>query len=213
MKKLFIFLIVLIMLNILSIHYLKDTLDNKKAYKYEFNNDCFVIPVKDIELYDEEDFEVDDYFLFAGTAQPLYSFTFSDDLVLDVDGKNHHFDYHIKEKEIVEQIVYQEKPVYITRYVENNATHTDYSSNANQKNETNIKTEESYFRLKKSSLSYPFEYDLNKIINDFYGCFDSNISVIIDYSLLNPSIPGEYPVYFIYGDSSSTLVVNIGEAS
>lgn len=209
MKKLFIVILILIILNTFSICYLKRIINSRHAYAYQINKDIFIIPKKMISLYEKDEFTFDDHFKVLSFDDYSYNYAFTDYgiLRLALNDREFDFDYTIKEKEVIEKIIYEEKPVYINSYITNNDDKTQDKIPNRQENQNT--DAQPYFRLNTQTLTYDPDTDINRIISDFYNCFDSNVSVMIDYSSLNPSVPGQYDIYFLHDDSSSRLIVNI----
>lgn len=212
MKKLFLILVLSISI-LVSYRYLQDCLERRKAFAFVSTSDGLLLKKKEILLNERDEFIFDDYFEILSFSETSYAYEMNDEtLTVEMNGKRYDYPYRIREKEVIEV----EVPVYQTIYLpmETSAplSATDHSSDMNYA-ETPIQQQtssEPYLHLLTSSKSYPLNTDIDKIISDLYSSFDSNTSVMIDYSHLNSSVSGSYPIYFLYEYKQKEMTINIG---
>ena len=123
----------------------------------------------------------------------------------------------ILEKEVIKEIVYEK--VYINQTPKEK--YENIQSNKESKpqvslndNNTNVHTDASYdsisFVLYNKNLSFDRDTDLGTIISSICASFSASENISLDYTQLNPSVPGSYNV-FLYSASGKTecITVNI----
>ena len=202
----FMFKIIIICFLILSIacsyDYLQTCLKQRQPLSFHPDPKTLLIQKKEIILNEQKDFDFNDYFSVLAFQEYSCSYEFTDDtVVITLDGNAYEYPYRIreKEKEIVEVTVYKEV------YHENPEPAAIPSAVSSQMN----LNEEHYLHLHRSSFSYPVNTEISQIIGDLSSCFDSNANVMIDFSQLNSSANGSYPVYFRYDDEQKEIIVHI----
>ena len=195
--------------------YLKKCIISKKAFAFVSDSAALLLKKKDIVLNDKEDFVFDDYFEILAFHQEPYQYQITaDEVLVFFDQKKYEYPYRIREKEVIEievpvyQIVYRD----IYHETENpSKPQTATAVSVKDEKETKLSvSEEHYLHLHSSSRSYPVNTNIDRIISDLYSSFDSNVAVMIDFSHLNSSACGSYPVYFLYDDKQQEMTVNIG---
>lgn len=209
MRK-FILIIILVVLNIYLFVYLKQISESKYSFEYSYENDPILINKKELSFYDVDDFVFDEHFSFICNQNVSYKYSFDEvNIIISVLDRQYIYPYTIleKEKEIVKEIVYKEvnKPASNTsNHSSNNTTNNTYS-NASDYSVSN--TSEPSFTLLNGSLSYSTGTDLGTIITGISNSFIADSYVSLDYASLNPSCPGNYPVYLYTQDGSSYSIM------
>ncbi len=202
------FLIIVLCIAIfISYDYLQNCLADRKALPFTSSNDALILQKKEIILDAKEDFIFEDYFTLLDFNKTACNYTLDEENVtIYLNGLTYQYPYFIrkKEKEIVEVTVYKE--IYHDSQSPQTSVLTDDIHDANEHNSS---SSESYLHLNRNSFSYPVDTDLNKIISDLSSCFSSNVDVLIDFSRLNCSAIGTYPVYFNYDEKQQEVIVNI----
>ena len=194
----------------LSYGYLQTCLENRKGLSFETGSKALLLHKKEIILNDRNDFLFDDYFtLLTFREEDVDYFMDEDTITILLDDREYVYPYQIREKETVEMVVYKEifyeekkddKPK--EQPVETPQQPQTVQSYSNE-------TQEHYLILHKTSVSYPLNTDISEIISDLSSCFESNANVLIDFSMLNCSATGSYPVYFNYDDQQKEIIVSI----
>ena len=215
MRK-FILIIILVVLNIYLFVYLKQISESKFPFEYSYENDPILINKKELSFYDVNEFVFDEHFSFICNKDVSYKYSFDEEnIIISVLDRQYIYPYTIleKEKEIVKEIVYKEvsKPASNTsNHTSNNTTNNTYSNNSDYSDYSVSNTSEPSFTLLNSSLSYSTGTDLGTIITGISNSFIADSYVSLDYASLNPSCPGNYPVYLYTQDGSSySIMVNI----
>lgn len=217
MRK-FILILILILLNIILYRYLEGLIINRQPYEVAYNIYPLVINKKCILFYDELDFVFDDFFLVLGCDKYTYDYSFDDinvNLTIKTDDNtiNLHYPYSILEKEVITEVVYKEiyKPVTFNNSItDQNNSDSNIQQNNNVADISHIEESHNSFTLLNSRLVYAINTDIGTIISGISGSFISDSYVSVDYCLLNPSVPGEYPVYLYTQDGSShSILVSI----
>lgn len=215
MRK-FILIIILVILNIYLFVYLKQISESKFPFEYSYENEPILINKKELFFYDVNDFVFDEHFSFICNQNISYKYSFDEEnIIISVLDRQYIYPYtiHEREKEIVKEIVYKEvsKPTLNTfNHSSHNTTNNTYSNNSDYSDNSVSNTSESSFTLLNSSLSYSNGTDLGTIISGISNSFIADSYVSLDYASLNPSCPGNYPVYLYTQDGSSYLImVNI----
>lgn len=219
MRK-FILIVALFLLNIILYKYLERLVINKQSFDVFYDTYPLVINKKNISFYDKSDFIFDDYFLVLGCEKYTYDYFFEDmniNLSVKTDDNTINLQYHYSflEKEVVTEVVYKEiyKPIvsYTTDTNQNNS-YTNIEQNVqNSPDIHHIEDTHNSFTLLNNSLSYSINTELGTIISGISGSFISDSYVSVDYCMLNPSVPGEYPVYLYTQDGCTYIVLVIIE--
>ncbi len=197
-----IIILFLILSIICSYDYLQTCLKQRQPLPFHPGSNALLIQKKEIILNEQKDFDFNDYFTVLAFQEYPCSYEFTEDTVaITLDKQTYEYPYRIrkKEKEIVEVTVYKEV------YHENTAPFENLPTVSAQE----IRHEEHYLHLHRTSFSYPVNTEISQIIGDLSSCFDSNANVMIDFSQLNSSANGSYPVYFRYDDEQKEIIVHI----
>ena len=199
MKKLIITVTLLIALDLFAYYYLNQIIANLKPLDLKIEENNLIYQRKDLILDDTGSFELLDYFKVIG--KPVKYLIENDFINISINNQNYQFPYTIKEKEveIQETIVYVEKPVYETIYVQKE---TEVST-------AYIKPQENTQIYSNSSYTYQVNTDINHIVNDILGSIDTNSPISIDFSFLNPNEKGTYTVFLNSEIDSKQITVNI----
>ena len=219
MKKLLFSILILLLLNIISFNYLKQISSDRNPYTFISDSNPIILPKKDILLDNIDEFKIEDYFKIYSLNDYKLDHKISDSTIdIILNNKEYSFPYSIRQPEIVEVIVYQKvesnKPLNNV-HIDNTLTNVDTDISQNIKPDNipdTINTNNhpsSNFTLNRSSLSYPIDTDLNRIISDIYSSFISNVAVSIDYSMLNPGAIGSYEIYLNHEGINDVMVVSI----
>ena len=199
MKKLIIALTFLLTLDLFAYYYLNQIIANLKPLELKIDENNLIYQRKDLILDDTGSFELLDYFKVIG--KPVKYLVDDDFINIYINNENYQFPYIIKEKEveIQETIVYVEKPIYETIYVQEEIeTNIAYT---NPQEHTQIHSNSSY--------TYQVNTDINHIINDILNSIITGIPISIDYSFLNPNEKGKYIVFLNSEIDSKQIIVNI----
>ena len=122
------------------------------------------------------------------------------------------YPYSILEKEVITEVIYKEinKPI-VSNNTNTNQSNTYSNTEQNVLNSPDIhRIEDTHnsFTLLNNRLVYSINTELGTIISGISGLFISDSYVSVDYCMLNPSVPGEYPVY-LYTQDGSTYSVSV----
>ena len=208
----------MLLLNIVSFNYLKKISSDRNPYTFISDSIPIILPKKDILLDNIDQFKIDDYFKIYSLNDYRLNYDISDNTIdILLNDKKYSFPYSIRQPEIVEVIVYQ-------KIESNKPTNNSYNNTQTISNNISSDNTESYiqpdnihtdththnnFTLNRSSLSYPIDTDLNRIISDIYSSFVSEVAVSIDYSMLNPGAVGSYEIYLNHEGIDDVMVVSI----
>lgn len=217
MKKLLCFIFILLLLNIVSFNYLKKISSDRNPYTFISDSNPIILPKKDILLDNIDEFKIEDYFKIYSLNDYKLDHKISDSTIdITLNNKEYSFPYNIRQPEIVEVIVYRKvesnKPTnnsYNTQTISNNISSDNTESYIQPDNIHADTHTHNNFTLNRSSLSYPIDTDLNKIISDIYSSFVSEVAVSIDYSMLNPGAVGSYEIYLNHEGIDDVMVVSI----
>ena len=196
-------IVILSILIMISYAYLQFCIDQKRVLLFHEDTKALLLQKKEILLNDIDEFVFDDYFTVLDSDHVPVSYEINDDTIsIQLNGAYYEYPYTIreKEKEIVEITVYKE--IYHESTPDPNTTVQNAQTPSSVSNEH-------YLNLYKNSLSYPLNTKIDKIISDLSSCFESNANVMIDFSHLNCSANGSYPVYFRYDDKQKEIIVHI----
>lgn len=214
MFKYYSLIVLLIVTDILGFKYLNFLDSQKHEYPLVINEKPYVFLKKDIKLYDTEDFVFDNYIYVICNKSYSYDYEFSDDVlevnicVLD-DSYSFTYEYSIIEKEVIKEIVYRD--VYHESKPQSHAESVNGGNSGSSKPVSNNVPVPSSFTLIKSSLSYSIDTEIGRVLADLSSCFVSDCYVSVEYSELNTSVPGTYPINLYPASGGSyTVWVNIG---
>ena len=194
MSKLLFLLILLLFLNVFGYIYLKNISNERKSFPIAFKENILLYQKKDIVLYDPNDFVFEDYFVFLSFLDPIYRFNV-DDVSVTVLFNDASLEYplQLKEKEIVEKIVYRDKPASVSETVRIPEVPESSSSEAEKPQSTG---NSHYLNLHQQRFSFPQGTDINTIVTTLTGAADSDTKITIDFSSVNPNEKGTYAAVF-----------------
>lgn len=208
MKKFLIAIIVLSAFILFSYRYLRNSIDQKKTFIFTITSKPLIYCKRKLEIEDKDIFEFNDFFTILSNSDYQFKYSFVEESIL-VSLNNEKFSYPYKIKEKEKEIVteYVIKEVYINNSNVINSEHdqgssyhsTEWINNSNE-------YETGYLNLLNSTLSFETGTDLSTIINAIQNSIETNLRISVDYSLLNPNDPGDYPVN-IYSESENHQII------
>lgn len=208
MKKFLIAIIVLSAFILFSYRYLRNSIDQKKTFIFKITSKPLIYCKRKLEIEDKDIFEFNDFFTILSNSDYQFKYSFVEESIL-VSLNNEKFSYPYKIKEKEKEIVteYVIKEVYINNSNVINSEHdqgssyhsTEWINNSNE-------YETGYLNLLNSTLSFETGTDLSTIINAIQNSIETNLRISVDYSLLNPNDPGDYPVN-IYSESENHQII------
>ena len=221
MVKIFIS-IFLVLIDLYGFEYLNRISSEKETFNIALKDKPILVKLKNIEIYDTNDFVFDYYFKIIGLNEYSFDYKFNDShITVNIYDENERYSYNfpftILEKEVIKEIVYEK--VYINQTPKEK--YENIQSNKESKpqvslndNNTNVHTDASNdsisFVLYNKNLSFDRDTDLGTIISSICASFSASENISLDYTQLNPSVPGSYNV-FLYSASGKTecITVNI----
>ena len=208
MKKFLIAIIVLSAFILFSYRYLRNSIDQKKTFIFKITSKPLIYCKRKLEIEDKDIFEFNDFFTILSNSDYQFKYSFVEESIL-VSLNNEKFSYPYKIKEKEKEIVteYVIKEVYINNSNVINSEHDQGSSYHSTEGINNSNEYETgYLNLLNSTLSFETGTDLSTIINAIQNSIETNLRISVDYSLLNPNDPGDYPVN-IYSESENHQII------
>lgn len=194
MKKLLFMLILVITLIFISYKYLLIINSSKIPYINTLD-DVLIYQIKNIELYEIEDFDFDNYFRIISFNNHSYDYKFDDDyLYISIKTNNdtfrYKYPYTILEKEVIIETIIETK--YIEKETSNISNPSTNKSSSTVTSKPTVNND--YMNISSTSYSFKCGTDLSTIISTISSNIDSSVQVSLDYSSLNPYIEGTYTV-------------------
>ena len=203
MSRLLFLILILLFLDLFAYNILKQTSKGRIPYPVSIDKHAFIYQKKDLCLDEDEEIRFFEYFGILSAKDPdLYYQKKEDSIDITLNGKEFHFPYTVKEKEVIERetVLIREVPVYIER---------PEVSSAQRPIEADPVSHEPYLRLLRPKDSFPLGTEISTIIATVRSAIDTNETVTIDYSLVNPNEPGTYPISFLGEVHSCSMNVEI----
>ena len=206
MSRLLFVVFMLLFLDVFAYQILMESIENRIAFPISINDHTFIYQKKDLILDEEEDFRFEEYFDILSMEDPSFHYSLKENtLEVELEGNVFDYPFSYREKEVIEHetIVVQQIPVYISS--------NEFSSPAPAitSEENSEIYDEPFLELNCSYYSFPAETQISQIISEIRNAVVSNEAVTIDYSLLNTSVRGSYPVVFMSDHGSVTVTVEI----
>ncbi len=201
MKKLLMVIITLCILIILSLAYLKEIRERRKAYPFDADEKTLILQKKDIVLEKETDFVFGECFFLIGSDDASLKYSFEEnEIVIILNGREFRYPFRKKEPEtiVIEKIVYQTI----------GSSDTKDRDDVREEEHADI-VEDDRFRLKKKEAEFGKGTDISVIMNVISDCVDTNLRTSLDYSLLNPNETGTYSVFISSSKGTLEFLVKI----
>lgn len=195
-------------INIIGICYLFSIKVNK-PYEYINTYKPIVLLQKELLLDDIDNFVFDNYFDVFTYVPYSVNYSFSDNelsLLIKTDFDEYYFSYSYKIKEpiIIEKEVIKE--VYIEK---NNNENNNESNEINDTNEEYHDNDDEIVFKGYRDLTFKVDTDISDIVYALTKDIVCNVQVSLDYSSLNTSVEGCYPVNYYYEDMCQTVNIYI----
>ena len=203
MSRMLFLILILLFLDLIAYQILKQTSDERIPYPFSTDKHAFIYQKKDLILDEDEEFRFFEYFGILSAKEPdLHYRKENDTIVVIVNDRTICFPYTVKEKEVIEHetVIIKEIPVYLKQ---------SEKETAQSPKEPVCVSNEPYLKLRQSKYSFPAETEISTIIEAVRNAVETNETVTVDYSQVNPNVKGEYPVYFLGEVHSCTLNVEI----
>ena len=203
MSRLLFLILILLFLDLFAYNVLKQTSKGRISYPVSIDKHAFIYQKKDLCLEEDEEFRFFEYFGILSAKDPDLHYQKKEDSIdITLNGREFHFPYTVKEKEVIEHetVLIREVPVYIERPA---------VSSAQRPIEADPVSHEPYLRLLRPKDSFPSGTEISTIIATVRSAIDTNETVTIDYSLVNPNVTGTYPICFLGEFHSCSMNVEI----
>lgn len=207
MRKKVLFILLLILLDVLSLYYLFNIKVNE-PYSYQNKHKPIIVLQQDLELYSIDNFDFSSYFNIFSFNDYTLNYHFTDEKLIvniktNLQEYAYEYSYHIIEPIVIEKEVIKE--VYIDKPIQDEITIED------------VEEEDSYIEQDNEDiifdgyhdLTFDIGTDISTVINALTKDIITNVQVSIDYSSLNTSVEGCYPVYYYYSDMSQMINIYI----
>lgn len=203
-KFLSLLIIFLFAINFYLFNYLQHFLISRKAYDISFTDKPLIYQKKELLLDDSDSFDFNYYFDVLSINDYSFSYYFKDEkLYIKINNGSVYeyvFDYLIKPVPVIEKEIIKE--IYVNR----NEPISEIPKEIKQENKpltrNNITINNNHFSFKQYT-------DISNIIAAISSNIVSNESITIDYSSLNPNVPGIYTVYIISSENTYSLTIEI----
>ncbi|MBQ0036958.1 MAG: hypothetical protein KBT35_08605 [Firmicutes bacterium] len=207
MKKKVLFIMFLIVINTIGICYLLSIKINK-PYQYIIATKPIVLLQKELVLDDIDNYVFDNYFDVFSFVSYSVNYSFSDDelsllVKTDMDEYRFNYQYKIKEPIVIEKEVIKE--VYIEQ-AHNESI--DGNNTIDDVEEEHVQEEGIVFEGYRD-LTFKVGTDISDIVYALTKDIVCNVQISIDYSSLNTSIEGCYPVNYYYEGMCQTVNIYI----
>ena len=202
MRKYIVIILLLLSSIYLSFRYLSKILADKRAYVYEASKVFYLLQKRPIILNDISDFVFEEYFSILSKSALAYRYDFDEDSInIQIGGRSFSYPYELREEKVIETIVFEQ----VIREVKVYEEVSDHEQGVQEKAEY----EEEYFHLKQDHFEFVKGTDISKIIEVIQASIDTNQSVSVDYSLLNPNQIGQYSLFLHKDDEKIEIFVEI----
>ena len=208
MRKYISIIIFLIISIILSFSYLNRSIAEKRAYDYEPSKSFYLLQKKTVVLNEIKDFRFEEFFMILSKSPVSYRYEFSQDrLNVHISGKDFSYPYEIRPEKVIETTVYEEVikevPVYI------GASKADDGQGSHEEDRNADEYEDDFFYLVQDHFTFSQGTPISKIIETVRESIQTNQTLSVDYSLLNPNQIGQYPLFILKNDGKTEIFVSI----
>lgn len=192
MKKYFIIIAILAILDLLCFNYLNNLEVNIKEYNLCFNLNPLLIQTKELIFKDINNFKFDQYFYIYSLNDYSLKYQFNDNnLLIKLNDNTYKFKYELEKPEVIEKIIYEQIKIPIQ-----NETSDEYY-------------EDDYFYVDSYELQFDINTDLQIIRDKLYENLNTTYQTSIDYSHVNVSQIGQYSVFYVTNDEKIEIFVKI----